>query len=471
MKKIALFVLFAFSQLSFSQYKFEFGTSFDYDVKGESNPEFVLNDNYNTFLLTTMNVTGMMSSNRMIVRKFDQKNQLINTVKQDFPKFDIGTLHNVLGTSVSTTGKATVFVESYSNKSKKTDISKLTFDKKTNAISTTVLATYPILSVGKAANVHMQKSANGNYIAIRCTKYRAKEEPEVNLLLVLDANSLEVVWQKEVSFEDKYYTEFHSVSNSGKIVLVRSAKGWKLDNYLTIVTADNQENKTFEEAVKLQQPKLVNIGVQDYLIAFNYPIKGARSGEFDKLMFYDLTSGKILQNNKVSEFSNLKKLKEVEFKNIVLQSNEMHLFTQAKTEIDAKNPDGTMNSQAFFNPKFRYELANVFVLSNEGIIKSSTKLVTDNASEIVASDAFGLINIKGTYYINTGHYYSFYALKPDFTRNANDILSFTNYDDPDRDRNVYVNQLIDYLPDSKRLVFARTIGLDKMSLVNILNFK
>ena len=308
MKKIFLLLAITLSQFSFSQLKFEFGSKFDYDVKAETKPEFVLTDNYNTYLLTTTNVTGMLSRNQMIVRKFDQKNQLINTYSQNFPKFDIGTLHNVLGTKVTNTGKAVVFTESYSTKSKKTDISKLVFDKKTNEITTTVVATYPILSAGKAANVNLQKSDNGNFIAIRCTKNRAKEEPEVNLILVLDANSLEIVWQKEVSFDDKYFTEFHTVSNAGKVVLVRSAKSSKVDTYLTTVTSDGQENKAFEEVLKLQQPKLVSINSQDYLIAFNYAVKGSHSSDYDKLLFYDIALGKTLQNNKISEFNTLKKL-------------------------------------------------------------------------------------------------------------------------------------------------------------------
>ena len=468
MKKILFFLVLVVSQVSFSQYKFQFGANFEYDVKGETNPEFVLTDNYNTYLLSTVNVTGMMSSNQMIVRKFDQKNQLINSYIQKFPKFDVGTLHNVLGTAATNTGKAAVFTESYSTKSKKTDISKLVYDKKTNEITTTVVATYPILSAGKSANVNLQKSDNGSFIAIRCTKNRAKEEPEISLLLVLDSNSLEIVWQKEVSFDDKYYTEFHSVTNSGKVILVRSAKGWKLDNYLTVVSLETQENKTFEEPIKLQQPKIISIGTQDYLIAFNYPTKGVRSGDFDKLLFYDITLGKTLQNNKVSEFSNLKKLVNVEIKNVFQQSNEIHLFTQAKTQMDDKNPDGSVNSQAFFNPKYRYEMANVFVLSNEGILKKIAKLPTDTSREVVVSDAFGVLKLKGNYYLNTGHHYSFFGLNPDFSRNGNNIISFRNYEDPDRDRTLYVNQLLTFLPDSNRYIFARTIDLNKMSLVNVI---
>ena len=472
MKKIFLFTVIIVSQLSFSQLRFEFGPTFDYDVKAEIKPEFVLTDNYNTFLLSTINSNGLMSSNIAIVRKFDQKNQLANTYKQQFPNFDIGTMNNVLGTCATNTGKAAVFLETYSTKSKKTDISKLVFDKQTNEFTTTVVTTYPILSAGKSANVSLKKSDNGNYIAIRCTKHRAKEESEVSLLLVLDANSLETIWQKEVSFDDKYYTEFHSVSNSGKVVLIRSAKGWKLDNYVTIVTSDSQENKTFEEEIKLQEPKLVTIGTQDYLIAFNYPAKGVRSGDYSKIIFYDLTLGKTLQNNKVSEFSNLRKLINVEIKNVFLQNNEIHLFTQAKTQMDDKNPDGSVNSQAFFNPKYRYELSNLFVMSYEGTLKSILKLQTDTSREVLVSDSFGLIKLKGTYYLNTGHYSGFYALNPDFSRNPNNILSFTNYEDPDRNYNlIYVNQLINFLPDSNRHIFARTIGLDKMSLVNVFNTK
>lgn len=472
MKKILLFLLIISFQTSFSQLRYDFGPSFDYDVKGENNPEFVLTDNYNTYLLTTMNVYGgMVQTYKMIVRKFDQKNKLTGTYIQDFPKFDIGTLHNVLGTSVSNTGKASVFVESYSNKSKKTELSMLVFDKKTNAITTTTLLNYPILSASKAANVGMEKSQNGNFIALRIVKYRAKDQPELTTVMVLDAHSLEVVWQKEISFDDAFITESHSVSNSGKVVLVRSAKDFKVDTYLTVVTKDGQENKTFEEPLKLQQTKIITIGTQDYLLGFNYTKKGSHNTDFDKLLFYDIDQGKTFHNTNISEFANFKKLRSVDFKNIIVMSNEIHLFTQTKTEIEVKNPDGTMNSQAFFDPKFRYQVANVFVLGIDGSVKSIVKLPTDTTSQISVSDAFGLLNIKGTNYVNTGNFNSFFALNNDFTKNANATYSFYNNNDEERSSFTYVNQLVTYIADSNRLVFARTIGDDKMSLVNMMNMK
>ena len=54
----------------------QWGEKFDFDAANELDPKFVAVDNYNYYLLTVVNKTGMMASNQINLRKFDQKNLL-----------------------------------------------------------------------------------------------------------------------------------------------------------------------------------------------------------------------------------------------------------------------------------------------------------------------------------------------------------------------------------------------------------
>ncbi|NOT52378.1 MAG: hypothetical protein HOP10_14000 [Chitinophagaceae bacterium] len=69
--------------VSFAQPKYEWGEKFSYNYPEETNPQLVLVDNYNTYLLSITNEHGMLPSHKVTIRKFDQKNQLTGTFAQE----------------------------------------------------------------------------------------------------------------------------------------------------------------------------------------------------------------------------------------------------------------------------------------------------------------------------------------------------------------------------------------------------
>jgi len=142
----------------------EWGEKFDFDSKNELEPKFVLTDNYNYYLLTVVNKYGMMSSNQIILRKFDQKNALMETITHPFPVLEGGgTLHNFLGSYAIGTEKAVVFTQSYSGKSKRDEVYQHVFDKTSKKFTSTMLMGFPIVSNSKSGDVKVKQSQNGAF--------------------------------------------------------------------------------------------------------------------------------------------------------------------------------------------------------------------------------------------------------------------------------------------------------------------
>ena len=472
---LALFLV----NITFAQVTYEYGDNFEYDTKAEQDPKFVLKDNYNHYMLSVVIVDGMMARRQMIMRKFDQKNQMVEMLTYDFPKFDIATLYNYLGYAEAN-GKVAVFTQTYSNKAKKSVISVHVFDKATSQFTTTELNSTPILSAMKSGTVSMQTSDNGRNIGINYTMHQAKEEAEKNLMLLIDATTFSIIWQKEFAFTDKFFTKNFTVTNSARAVYLRKAKGMKQSNYLVLGSPDGQEEKMLETEILLHSLKAVSIGSQDYVLAFNHPLKGLRSGDYTNLLLYDLQTGKTIQNAKSNAFGTNRTV-EVQFQNVSIQNNEIHIFAEAKVEADTK-PAATTGGfgSSFPETVYHYNAGYLIVMGLDGTIKKEEKL---NLSTTVASlhHSYGLLNIKGNYYIHTGAHTSLPTRFPGlFALNAADgynmpkdwILSPYAKDPKLYDQNVqYVHQLVNYFPDSNRLLFARIVNGNEMSLVNVFGMK
>lgn len=435
----------------------ETSDKFDFD-KNELDPQFVLRDNYNHFMLSVLNTDGMMASRKMIIRKFDQKNQLVDTFIHDFPKFDIATLYNYLGFS-ETDGKVAIFIQEYSNKAKKSEIVKIEFDKASSKFTDNVISSDPIASAMKSGTVRLQKSENSNYIAIVYTKHRAKGEAEKNVAILVNRKALDVAWKKDVEFANEHVTQNITVTNSGKIVLMRESSGFKKssnNNYLVVVGADGQEDKNFETAIFLQQPRAISIGAQDYIIAFNSESSGKYT-KFTHILFYDLTAGRILQNNKIGEYG-MKDLQDVTFRNIFLENNEIHLFAEGKIEAGTKPSTNGFSSTSFPEPVYKFGPSYLYILSFEGALKTTKQLpVTNTLADRYHS--FGLLQVKGSYYVNTGNFSGFFKLGANYAKEH--VVSFPDYTDATI---TYINQLMTYFPDSGKLLFARTTADNKMQL-------
>ena len=463
-----LLALFTF-QIGVSQIKYEWGEGYDYNTKTETQPEIVLADNYNFYLLTVPTSAGMAGKGQMTLRKFDQKNVLVETYKQDFPSFDASTLNNYLGFLENGNGKVIIFTQSYSNKAKKSAIYQHTFDKASAAFTSVELTSAPILSAMKSGTVSLKKSQNGRFMAIVYEMYRAKDEAEKSLVMVFDTTTQNVVWQKEFAFSDNYYTKHYTVTESGKIVFLRLAKGFKRHNYLVSGTKDADQVIELDGEIMLEEPTAIAINAQDYVLAINTNAKGIRGGDFSNLLLFDLQAGKTIQNSKV-DFNTVKNIKDVKILNATVQGNEIRFFTEAKVQMDIKpatTAGGGFGSTPFASDMLRFGPSAYYVLGLDGTILSVKKLNVDVNSPAELYHSFGLANIKGNYYVNTGRFSGFYPL--DGGNGNSQSINLHYYPrESYRDDNVrFVNQLVQYFPDSNRMIFGRITDENKISFVSV----
>jgi len=471
-KILLLIAIFFISGALYAQAP-EYGTKFNFDTKSEQDAKFVLKDNYNHYLFSVINIDGMLRNNSIILRKFDQKNKLVQTFTQDFGPKDVSFLNNYLGSFESGNDKIIVITESYSKKLNVKEISKHVFDKSTSKFETSLIVSYPIESLMKSGTTYVRGADNNNFIGIDFVAFNSKSDPEVNYITMLDGNG-QLVWKKQVSFDPGYVTSSLTVSNSGKAVLLRNPKSYKENPVLALISADKKEDKTFDADIKLQEPKAISIGSKDYLLAFNYPSKGVRSCDFQDLLLYDLENGKILKNNRISEFNSTANMQEAKIKNVTLQNSEIVIFVEAKSEIVVKPGPGVPVS---WDKNYKYENPSIFILSFEGILKSVKKLlVLDNQYTTSFYHSYGVLNIKGNFYIANGGYSgqssSIYALDAakNYDRDVNKYTSLSPVFSPSVTQRM-VSQLVCYFPDSKRLVVALMTDEKEMNLSNIYDIK
>jgi outer membrane protein assembly factor BamB len=455
-----MLIVFAFAEISVAQE----GNSnkFAFDSKDEEDPQFVLKDNYNYYLMTIMDAYDIAAGHAMILRKFDHKNVVVETFKYEFPKIDQNTHYNYLGFAESENGKVAVFVRLYSGKALKSEIYKLEFDKTTAKFTSTLLVSSPIVSAMKSGGVSLEKSDNGKNIAINYHGYRTKGMPDQNHMIVLEAKTLNVIWQKELSFTDEFTSQNFVITNFGKVVLVRDMKGSKKGiTYLSIISAEGKEDKAFEAHIFLNEMKAISIGQEDYLIALNSDSKNFRSDFYNKLLMYDLKSGRILNNTKISGFSSLSGLEDVIIRNISIQDNSIYVFTEAKVEAAEKPTNG---ATAVLETKYHYGPSYMYVLAMDGQYKSTRKLLVDAKPEANLYHSFGVMNIKGSFYMNAGNSNGLYRMNFNDVNSHKSIMALGNlYHDGTR----FVPQLMTYFPDKKALVCARTVGTDQMAIVQL----
>lgn len=444
------------------------GSKFDFDQKSEIDPKIVLADNYNHYLFSIINRDGMMAKHEVVLRKFDQKNQLVNTYSQNFA-IDLFTLHNYRGGFELNNNKLVVFIESYSNKRKVSELMQYTFDKTSGAFETKVVASYPIESLTKSGTYSVAQSPNKQYFGVVYQKYNTKKEPEESDCFLLDGKSLAQLWKKTVSFSDEFYTTEKVTTNSGKLIFVREPKSYKDTPYLVQISQDNQENKTFEEDTRIQKPVAFSIGTQDYLMCFNYKRKGVRGGDFGNIMVYDLTQGKVLKNNEIGDFNQTAKIKDVFIRKVFLENNEIRVFVEGSYQSGTK-PSTTFPNSNFQDPKFNFGPANLLVFSFEGDLKQNIKLENNPDAEPDLFQSYDVLNIKGNYIVHCGlsvkgnnYYYGFYKLNPNNKFEKSAISS--NYSEKGYYGYKNINQIICYFNDTNNFLVSRLYNDGKMALV------
>lgn len=470
-RRILICLLALYPILSFGQVRYEWGDKFEFNAQDETNARIVLTDNYNTYLMSVVNVDGMLSSHKFIVRKFDQKNQLLDTYTQDFQKIDGSTLYNYLGTVEPNDHQVAIFAESYSGKEKKKDIYKYVFEKSTAKFTTSLVISYPIESAMRSGTTKFSVSQNKRYAGF-INMRNPKKDPTIDNVVMLETSTLSVLWNKDVPMEDKIYDRAFTVTNSGKAVLLRADKGLKLNNSLVVVSQDKQEDKTFEDNIMLHDPVAISIGSEDYLVDFAFASKGLRSGDYEKLIFYSLNAGKTLKNSKITEFNSLNDINDIRFREILIQSDAIRLFTEAKVKAGTRptkvNP---FSSMTFDQPYYKYGPGNLITLSLDGEVKEIRKISIDYNAEADFYHSYGLLNINGNYYVNSGNAGGLYEFKLESDGKPAPITNLSNQDDPYRNESPkVVTQLTGYIKDARKAIVCRTHYDNKMSLVSVIGF-
>lgn len=477
-----------------AQPKMEWGSKFDYDVVNEVDPKVVMADSYNHYLISIVNKHGMQPLHTVIIRKFDQKNNLVNTFKQDFPNKDTYTLYNCLGTFELGKDKVVIFTDSYSNKTKKKEIHRIIFDKNTDTYTTTLIAGYTFESISKSGTAYVVGSQNGAYFGVVYSKFTNRKIAEVDECTLLDGHTFDVVWQKTVTFPLEFYSGDITTTNSGKLVFVKRVVDKGAKHSLYVVDATTETDKELGADIKISKPIAISIGTQDYLIAFNFKAS-FREWAYSNIMLYDLQLGKIITNDEINIFPGIKDIQEVRYNYVNIHDNQIDLFAECKYQIGSK-PSGSPSFAS--DPKFNeavygFGSGTLIVMDKAGKVLNNNKFTDGRAMPFSNAlvDNFGVLNYKGDYYINTFtfreekhrliEYAVFNQLVGPTFKTSTQKLQFPYYntsgggdsDDEidDTKGNAYsggsiVHQFVNYLPDSKRLLFAKYFGDGKVAFVS-----
>ena len=270
-----------------------------------------------------------------------------------------------------------------------------------------------------------------------------------------------------------------------RIIINEEFKNYNMHNYLVVVTQDAQEEKQFEENIILHTPRVISIGNKEYLIDFNYPAKGLRAGNYDGFIFYDLETGKTIVNNQlaVGVFSKIQDIKEVFIRSVFLQNNEIHIFAEGRTKAGSReeriNP---MSANTTTVDYYKFYPARQIVLDFDGKLKRVTDINVGSDEHLTnLYFSYGVVNVKGEYYINSDGPWGLYdlnsgntmlikidkSMKEDVAQKNRERNSRILSGDTNNESKEYVNQLFFYIPDSKKLVLARIHSNKEMSLLSI----
>jgi len=473
---LTLIMLVASTVVS-AQIKKEWGAKFDYDIKNEIDPKVVMADNYNHYLFSVVNKDGMMAQNQVIIRKFDQKNNLVNTFTQEFPYKDMFTLHNYLGGYEVGKDRIVVFTDSYSNKTKKKEIHRIVFDKNTDTFTTTLVVGYTFETLAKSGTAYIIASQNGNYFGVVYTKFSNRKIAEVSECTVIDGKTFDTVWQKTVTMGLEFATENPTLTNSGKIVFIKRVVSKSAKHSLCVVDATGEADKDLGAEIKISRPVAISIGTQDYLIAFNFKAS-YREWAYSNIMLYDLQGGRIINNDNIDAFPGIKDIQDVKYNMVNVHDNQIDIFTECKYQTGSVPSKMFPNDPKFADPVYSFGQGMLISMNSEGKVVKSMQLLpkVPYANELVYN--FGLLNFKGSYYLNTAawggdrgsiEYPVLYQLvSPAFTFKAQNIQFSTPYNNMDGEYGggSYIHEFINYLQDSRKLLLAKYYGDGKVNFVS-----
>lgn len=406
MRKIYSIILFSvFYSISGQM---SIGNPFNFDVKAERDVKFVMPDAKNLYLQSAV-YSDYPQDRKFYVRKFDTSNNLVGEYSQSYPgSEDRATIYEYIG-AFGGSQKTTFLNESRLGKAKKTDVYKTVFDKETSKYTSALLGSYPFESMIKSGNTYLAISDNGRYAAVLYHSYDGRKAEKKLYLNVLDTNSSEVVWSKDLTLTDDSSMRYLAVSNSGNAIITRDPSDYKGSSKVIFISKDDQQEKTFEGDLIIYQPYLFSMGDKEYLFAFDAPNRNSKD-YYTNLLLYDLSDGQIVSNEKVNEYTNLKKPDVAIIRKVYYQNNQFQIFTEAKYSV------GTTSTGMFPEPIYSYGKSLALALDETGKIVRHTSIGSSSYNSGIDNyRSYGLLNVQGNYSIN------------DYGSNAINELSSSDY--------------------------------------------
>lgn len=438
------------------------GEAFLYDNELEEDSRICFADGYNFYLHSIINEWSGLCNRKIIVRKFDQANNLIDQKEQNF-SVSADMVHSYKSSYQINSDQIVTLIQSSSKKQLKSDIYLYTFDKKNDAFTSKVITSYPIESVSKSGDLQTSMSPNGKYLTVLYAHKVIKKQPQKVDCIVYEAATMKEVFNRSITFEDNYTTLSCTTTDSGKIVIVRNPNSYKDYKYLTVIDDNNQENKYFEPKMVLHHPKPLTINNEDYILAFNFEDKTVRtSGDFSNLMLYNITTGKVINNDVVNMDNKVQsKLLDVKFRHVAIENNKLFVFTEILRELPKPTTSSKLAQMQVADESI-YGPGNILEMDLAG------KLTTNK--EIKYSDS----------YFKSSHYYAVVPVNGQFYLSGPDKL-LNPFENLSEDQNFKPNQAYThvgnrfpqttcYVASTNTMIFSRVLRIsntNKMIFISV----
>lgn len=468
--KLKIFTALAIciSSIAFAQTTYKYGTKFTFDPTQEKDVKLISGGTDTYYMQSSINENSIRSNNKILVRKFDNANNLKQTFFYEMPQIEKYAPINYLGSFES--GNKIVFItETYAGKVKKKDIYKIIFDKSAATFTQELLASYPIESTMKSGTTYFERSENGRYGAVVFYQHSPRKEPVKISINVIDTGSLKSFWAKDITGEAGSSDTDFFVTNSGNIGLLRSANQ---NASLLFVTASGQEEKFFTEKMKVISETAVSIGDKDYLIAFNSTPKTVKfnASNFENLMLYDIKEGKIIANDVVKEYNDGSKIADLFIPYTYVSGDKIYIFTESKLDTGTRQVKSPMGTMMITETAYKAGDPRIVAINTAtGKVEAVNKLNSERLHEL-ENHSLGLVNIKGNYIFKTGSLLNLSAIN--FDNNGSSVLhslSKATGNDPHFGGGEVYNQALLYRPESKTLAYPRSME-NQASIVAIENF-
>ncbi len=459
MKKTIFLALSLATTFIFAQQKFVYGDAFEYNSKYEKDIKLVLCDDYNQYVFSDINEDGFSSypHKKIILRKLDQKGNLIDTYIKDYANKTNGVIHNYLGSIEVGKDKMVVFTEEIENRSNRKEIFQHIFNKKDGTFSTTSIAKLFVESGLKQGTTYVRFSENKKYVAIINDRSVSKKTANTIDNIVIDLSTLSKKWEKEITLDTDFMEADASVTNSGRVLILRKATGWKEASKLVYVSAQGEQDVPLQDKLILKTLNPISINDQDYLISFGY-FTGVRvnQSDFGDMAFINLQNNNVVMS-KISEFRSNTNMSDVETSLVQTENGKTNVYGYPVMKtMPASTP-----TNRFPDPVISYGPGYWFTISSDGTATN------------VPATTFGKVG----YFVKDRTDYFFanqYELIPykigSTSTDRNNYISLQYGSEGANRSGSAILTSIQYLPESDRILFLRKIGDNKLDVKSIYNF-